>query len=162
MGHGSGCFPSGHNKSHMYDHRTYQGRVNDGYVVPAYATYDDRLPQVSGSPIRMSVHCAHEQHLQHWTACCRRLNHAKEAEQGIMYATQELLDNISSLGADTAVHFDGRTRAPSINRAGRMPSNDGMAGGWVPNHHPMMDLHRAISVKGGQSPVPGCTSDMWC
>ena len=61
------------------------------------------------------------------------------------------MDNISSLGVDSAVHFDGRNRAPSINRGGRIPSTDGMAGGWVPNHHPMMDLHRAMSVKGGQS-----------
>lgn len=110
MGHGNGCFPSGHKKNgrDMYDHRTYQGRVDDGYVVPAYATYDDALPQ-------------------------------------------ELLDNISPLGVDSAVHFDGRNRAPSINRGGRIPSNDGTGGGWVPNHHPMMDLHRAMSVKG----VPG-------
>lgn len=143
MGHGNGCFPSGHKKNgrDMYDHRTYQGRVDDGYVVPAYATYDDALPQVCGAskgvPCRM---------------------HAKPSAGGLIFLkgrdldreTQELLDNISSLGVDAAVHFDGRTRAPSINRAGRMPSTDGTGGGWVPNHHPMMDLHRAMSVKGGQ------------
>jgi hypothetical protein len=73
-----------------------------------------------------------------------------QANENEAHASQELLDNISSLGVDSAVHFDGRNRAPSINRGGRIPSNDGTAGGWVPNHHPMMDLHRAMSVKGGQ------------
>lgn len=69
---------------------------------------------------------------------------------------QELLDNISSLGADTAVHFDGRSRQPSINRAGRMVSNVGQAGGWVASSHPMMELHRAMSVKAGKPVI--CTA----
>jgi hypothetical protein len=58
MGHGSGCFPSGHKKNghDMYDHRRYQGRVDDGYVVPAYATYDDALPQVSGAATCVLMH----------------------------------------------------------------------------------------------------------
>ena len=55
MGHGSGCFPSGHKKADIYNHRTYQGRVDDGYVLPAYATYDDTLPKVRGSAARMSI-----------------------------------------------------------------------------------------------------------
>lgn len=63
---------------------------------------------------------------------------------------QELLDNISNLGVD-AVHFDGRSRAPSINRAGRMASSDGAASGWAPNgRQPMLDVHRAMSVKAGE------------
>lgn len=103
MGHGK-CFPSHHGKRDMYD-SYYAGPAYGG---PAYAAYDDALPQ-------------------------------------------ELLDNISNLGVD-AVHFDGRSRAPSINRAGRMASSDGAAGGWAPNgRQPMMDVHRAMSVKA----VPG-------
>ena len=58
MGHGSGCFPSGHKKNghDMYDHRRYQGRVDDGYAVPAYATYDDTLPQVIGASTGVLMH----------------------------------------------------------------------------------------------------------
>lgn len=56
MGHGSGCFPSSHKHRDMCDHRTSQGRVIDGYVVPAYATYDDALPQVRLPACRRLTH----------------------------------------------------------------------------------------------------------